>query len=258
MSAYCGWPTRNASRIESAVGRFEPRLVACFSNGCRAAVAARTEDFYEFCERLSIWDLDALRLALADEGRKIYAQMVQSTEAQVGRQDHDQPLRAEFSGQDTSGRLRAWWNRLRFIRGHRSQLAAEREAPLSPPPWSEVCCPGMPRVLIQRVRDRVHKPRPGESCRVSRCLLIRSWSTLCWATPLCRAQPREQGRLSACKDAVTPTTSSLEIRACGALAILVGMGISLVQLKPNCKTDHRARELEAACGDRSGWPMSIA
>jgi hypothetical protein len=121
-------PALTAISIESSVGRYDPRLVAYFSNGHRAEVAARTQDIYEFCDRLSMWDLDGLRRALANEAHEIYAQMVQGRQAEVGGPHHYEPLPAETLEPDTTGRLRAWWNRLRFIRGHRVLQAAEREA----------------------------------------------------------------------------------------------------------------------------------
>jgi hypothetical protein len=120
-------PALTAIGIESSVGRFDPRLVAYFSNGNRAEVPAPTEDLYEYCERHSLWDLDGLRRALASEGREIYAQMVR-LQVEVGRPHHYEPLPAEILEPDTTGRLRAWWNRVRFIRGHRLLQAAEREA----------------------------------------------------------------------------------------------------------------------------------
>jgi hypothetical protein len=117
-------PALTAIGIESSVGRFDPRLVAFFSNGHRAEVAARTEDLYEYCERHSLWDLDGIRRALASVGREIYGQMVQGPETEV----HYELPRAETLEPGTTGRLRAWWNRVRFIRGHRLLQAAEREA----------------------------------------------------------------------------------------------------------------------------------
>jgi hypothetical protein len=71
---------------------------------------------------------DGLRHALASEGREIYAQMVQGLQAEVGGPHHYESACAETLEPDTTGRLRAWWNRLRFIRGHRVLQAAEREA----------------------------------------------------------------------------------------------------------------------------------
>jgi hypothetical protein len=114
--------------IESSVGRFDPRLVACFSNGHRAEVAARTEELCEFCERHSTWDLDGLRGALVNEGREIYAQMFHDLQVEVGGPHAYEPLLSETLEPDTTGRLRAWWNQLRFIRGYRLEQAVEREA----------------------------------------------------------------------------------------------------------------------------------
>jgi hypothetical protein len=111
--------------IESSDGPFDPRLVAYFSNGNRVEVAVRTADLYEFCERHSTWDLDGLRCALASEGREIYAQLVHGLQAEVGG---PHPLHVETPEPDTTGRLRAWWNRQRFIRGHHLEQAVEREA----------------------------------------------------------------------------------------------------------------------------------
>jgi hypothetical protein len=75
-----------------------------------------------------MWDLDGLRHALASEGREIYAQVVQGLQPEVGGPHHYEPPPAETLEPDTTGRLRAWWNRLRFICGHRVLQAAEREA----------------------------------------------------------------------------------------------------------------------------------
>jgi hypothetical protein len=121
-------PALTGTGIESPVGRFDPRLVATFSNGDCAEVAVRTEDLCEYCEPHSMWNLDGLRRALASDGREIYAQMVR-LQAEVGDPLHHEPLPAETLEPDTTGRLRAWWNRLlRFIRRHRLQQADERDA----------------------------------------------------------------------------------------------------------------------------------
>ena len=112
---------------ESSVGRFDPRRVATFSNGHRAEVAVRTEDLFEYCERHSMWNLDGLRRALASDGRVIYAQMFR-LQAEVADPPHYGSLHSETLEPDPTGRLRAWWNRLRFIRGHHLRQAIEREA----------------------------------------------------------------------------------------------------------------------------------
>jgi hypothetical protein len=120
-------PALTGIDIESPVGRFDPRLVATFSNGRRAEVAVRAEDLFEYCEPHSMWNLNGLRRALASDGREIYAQMVR-LQAEVGDPPQYEPLHAETLEPDTTGRLRAWWNPLRFIHAHRLHQADEREA----------------------------------------------------------------------------------------------------------------------------------
>jgi hypothetical protein len=76
-------------------------------------VAARGGDFYQFCVRLSTWDLDSLCSALVNEGRAIYAQMIGACELHdnVGEQEHHHLRlpRAEPINADTPHRLHNWW-----------------------------------------------------------------------------------------------------------------------------------------------------
>jgi hypothetical protein len=69
--------------IASASERFEPRLVAHFSNGRRTSVTVRAYDFYRFLQRHLAWDLSDVRA--------IYAQMVENRIA--ARESHARGLR---------------------------------------------------------------------------------------------------------------------------------------------------------------------
>ena len=76
-------------------------------------MAARGGDFYQFCVRLSLWDLDSLCSALVNEGRAIYAQMIGACELHddVFDQEHHCPRqpRAEPVHADRPHRLHNWW-----------------------------------------------------------------------------------------------------------------------------------------------------
>jgi hypothetical protein len=74
-----------------------------------------------------MWNMHGLRRALTSDGRVIYAQMVR-LQAEVPDPAHYEPLPAETLEPDTTRRLRAWWNPLRFISRHRLHQADEREA----------------------------------------------------------------------------------------------------------------------------------
>jgi hypothetical protein len=69
--------------IASASERFEPRIVAHFSNGRRTSVTVRAYDFYRFLQRHLAWDLSDVRA--------IYAQMVENRIA--AREAHARGLR---------------------------------------------------------------------------------------------------------------------------------------------------------------------
>jgi hypothetical protein len=101
------------SIIERDSGSFQSRLVADFSNGHRAVVAARGGDFYQLCVRLSTGELDSLCSALVSEGRAIYAHMIRACELHdnVGEQEHHhlRLSRAEPIHADTPDRLHNWW-----------------------------------------------------------------------------------------------------------------------------------------------------
>ena len=99
--------------IERAFERFEPHLVAYFSDGHHALVAVQTEDVFQFCQRYSAWSVGRLRCALASEGRAIYAQMLASREASNNRGElgHREPRLAAAAPQpDAPRRLRDWWS----------------------------------------------------------------------------------------------------------------------------------------------------
>jgi hypothetical protein len=118
--------------IERAFERFEPHLVAYFSDGHHALVAVQTDDVFQFCQRYSAWSVGRLRCALASEGRAIYAQMLASREASNNRGElgHREPRLAVAAPQpDAPRRLRDWWSWPRTIgRSVANARSAYREA----------------------------------------------------------------------------------------------------------------------------------
>jgi hypothetical protein len=115
--------------IERAFERFEPHLVAYFSDGYHALVAVQTDDVFQFCQRHAAWNVARLRGALASEGRAIYAQMIESRAGQSEVSEPSQTSVVAPQAADAPRRLRDWWRWPRTI-GHSmaSARSAYREA----------------------------------------------------------------------------------------------------------------------------------
>jgi hypothetical protein len=108
----------------------EPRLVAVFSNGHRASVTVRPEDFAAFCDRYSTWNLDHLGLALTNLGHTIYGQMVECRAIPIisAAQDPHDRCRPRGDQFHTTRWLAEWWNSPRSLRERRGPATSERNA----------------------------------------------------------------------------------------------------------------------------------
>jgi hypothetical protein len=101
--------------IARAAERFEPRLVANFSNGHRASVTVRTYDFYRFLQRHLAWDLSDVRAIYAQRienriaAREAHARGLRLLEENLSPTQRDQYKRCGYFdvvGGETGGRYR--------------------------------------------------------------------------------------------------------------------------------------------------------